>query len=442
MLPLPSESDIDYSRALAERACNSVKSFLENYKNSISDGAVLSIEEPRVKDPKSLIKKLELWDKELDEVSDIAGARIVCNYITDVRKVVGWLKSQTQYPVIKEQEWIEDSNNGYRGVHLDLGVFWEDAEGRHRFIVEVQIRTSLQHAWATKAHKLLYKNPKDVPKPLSERLKRMSDMLYLLDQDLEQLSMDIEKLKNEDAKLLYNNLITNTNNDIIESVSEFLFSSDNQLKENVIKNMLTDKTSRSLINNIMEKPENLDSEVAISIREEILERAFRIFVDEQVINKFESEALGGAFDEDFQPDFYVYHRDIAEVTLCWGDFELRAYSNWLGISTVSEPDAECGSVDLESDTGINQTIVICLSSPSTDMDVKNLLDAEPKELFKIKFVIDRDWGFWDRMGDPNRPDELEPIIVPWQSFSFKKLLKTFDEDASEENHFNHLIDSD
>lgn len=439
---LPRDSEVDYTRALAERACNLVKSFLENYKNSVTDGAILSIEEPRVKDKKSLIKKLEFREKELDEVSDIAGARIVCNYISDVRKVVSWLKSQVQCPVIKGQEWIETSNNGYRGVHLDLGVSWEDGEGRHQFTVEVQIRTSLQHAWATKSHKLLYKNPKEVPKPLAERLMRMSDMLFLLDQELEQLSLDIEEVQNEDAKLLYRNLISGTEDDNIESVSEFLVGSDNQLKENVIKNMLRHKTSRSIINNIMKKPESIDSEVAKSIREEILERAFRTFVEEEVISKLESEAAVGAPDDDFQPDFYVYHRDIAEVTLCWGDFELRAYSNWLGIAQVSETDVECGSVELESDTGINQTIVICLSSHSTDMGLKDLLDADPKELFKIKFVIDRDWGFWDRMGDPNRPDELEASIIPWENFSFKNVLRTFDEDASEENHFNHLIDSD
>lgn len=89
---LPRDSEVDYTRALAERACNLVKSFLENYKKSITDGVILSIEEPRVKDRKSLIKKLELKEKELDKVSDIAGARIVCNYISDVRKVVSWLK--------------------------------------------------------------------------------------------------------------------------------------------------------------------------------------------------------------------------------------------------------------------------------------------------------------------------------------------------------------
>ena len=83
----------------------------------------------RVKSPRSIIAKLEKKGYEISlesakkNVNDIAGVRVVCNYIDDVYSVAEMLKRQTDLEIVKIQDYIKTPNyNGYRSLHLDIRV--------------------------------------------------------------------------------------------------------------------------------------------------------------------------------------------------------------------------------------------------------------------------------------------------------------------------------
>ena len=117
-------------------------------------------------------------------VDDLAGARVVCDYLTDVPFILGYLHSHPAFKVLpqKIQDYINKQKNGYRGFHLVVLV--DTSFGKTK--CEVQIQTALQHAWAARSHALLYKlKARDLERiPLELRLLMVnqSDLLYVIDQ--------------------------------------------------------------------------------------------------------------------------------------------------------------------------------------------------------------------------------------------------------------------
>ncbi|KAA8831545.1 GTP pyrophosphokinase family protein [Bifidobacterium tissieri] len=90
---------------------------------------------------------------------DIAGIRVICNYVTDVYAVANTLSEQSDIEVIRIKDYIRNPKpNGYRSLHViyQVPVFLSD--GPHPTPVEVQFRTSAMDYWASLEHRLRYKN--------------------------------------------------------------------------------------------------------------------------------------------------------------------------------------------------------------------------------------------------------------------------------------------
>ena len=85
--------------------------------------------ESRVKSPDGIIAKLlkknypVSIESAMKNVNDIAGVRVVCNYIDDVYSVEEMLLRQADLELVKRQDYIATPNyNGYRSLHLDIKV--------------------------------------------------------------------------------------------------------------------------------------------------------------------------------------------------------------------------------------------------------------------------------------------------------------------------------
>ena len=85
--------------------------------------------ESRLKSADSIIAKLIKKNLPLNiesamkNVNDIAGVRVVCNYIDDVYSVAEMFARQPDLTVVKRQDYIASPNyNGYRSLHLDVKV--------------------------------------------------------------------------------------------------------------------------------------------------------------------------------------------------------------------------------------------------------------------------------------------------------------------------------
>jgi hypothetical protein len=115
-------------------------------------GAKGSISAARLKRMKSIRKKLRTMQLTLYQIQDIAGCRAIVDSIDQLNRVLAIYRSgRFPHGIIKEFDYIESpKRDGYRSHHLSLkfsGANQFEIFNRQR--VEVQLRTRLQHAWAT-----------------------------------------------------------------------------------------------------------------------------------------------------------------------------------------------------------------------------------------------------------------------------------------------------
>jgi len=86
----------------------------------------------------------------LSRMQDIAGCRAVVGTVSDTKLLADALvKSKTRHKLHRKDDYITNpKESGYRGIHLVYKYNGEKAEYKDYF-VEVQIRSKIQHAWAT-----------------------------------------------------------------------------------------------------------------------------------------------------------------------------------------------------------------------------------------------------------------------------------------------------
>ncbi len=106
----------------------------------------------RLKRTPSIVRKLKRLNHiQLSSMQDIAGLRVVVDSIPKVKRLVKALKSSDFAQELKnEDDYIDQpKESGYRGIHLVFVYRDEDYPELDGLLVEVQVRTVVQHAWAT-----------------------------------------------------------------------------------------------------------------------------------------------------------------------------------------------------------------------------------------------------------------------------------------------------
>lgn len=97
-----------------------------------------------------------------DNLFDIAGIRVICNYRDDVYSVSNYLSTQSDIQVLRVKDYIKNpKQNGYRSLHVIYAVPVFLSSGAHYTPVEVQFRTIAMDYWASLEHALRYKT--DLP---------------------------------------------------------------------------------------------------------------------------------------------------------------------------------------------------------------------------------------------------------------------------------------
>ena len=121
--------------------------------------------ESRVKSPKSIHNKmikdrLALSLENIREnVYDIAGIRVICNFLDDIYAVENLLIKQADVTLIKRKDYIaEPKENGYRSLHIVVKVPVFLSSKTEEIPVEIQLRTIAMDYWASLEHKLRYKS--------------------------------------------------------------------------------------------------------------------------------------------------------------------------------------------------------------------------------------------------------------------------------------------
>ncbi len=151
--------------------------------------------ESRLKSADSIIAKLIKKNLPLNiesamkNVNDIAGVRVVCNYIDDVYSVAEMFARQPDLTVVKRQDYIASPNyNGYRSLHLDVKVPVCRSTNTEYVVAEVQIRTIAMDFWASLEHDIRYKADKSrLPAGINEEMLACSYKIAEIDMQMQDM---------------------------------------------------------------------------------------------------------------------------------------------------------------------------------------------------------------------------------------------------------------
>jgi hypothetical protein len=106
----------------------------------------------RLKRTASILNKLDRYEEmKLHRMQDIGGCRVILAKVENVIQLKSALeKNRAKHEIIKINDYIsEPKDSGYRGIHIIFRYVGTTNFDYDKHLVEVQLRTKLQHAWAT-----------------------------------------------------------------------------------------------------------------------------------------------------------------------------------------------------------------------------------------------------------------------------------------------------
>ena len=154
--------------------------------------------EYRLKSPQSIVNKLGRKNVDIttesikQNLTDVAGVRVICNYIDDIKHIADLLVAQDDITLIRRRDYIaEPKPNGYRSLHLVVTVPVFLAETTEKVPVEIQIRTIAMDFWASLEHELKYKAQDQVSEDVRRRLKDSAESIARLDAQMQSIYKEI-----------------------------------------------------------------------------------------------------------------------------------------------------------------------------------------------------------------------------------------------------------
>lgn len=156
----------------------------------------------RLKSASSMAAKLvrrgfePTFENAVENIDDIAGMRIICSFTPDIYKIAEIISSRADISVIKIKDYIKNpKSNGYRSLHMILGVPVFLSNEIKQTKVELQIRTIAMDFWASLDHKIRYKFEGAAPQNINEDLFECAEIVARLDKKMYELNREIEMSK-------------------------------------------------------------------------------------------------------------------------------------------------------------------------------------------------------------------------------------------------------
>ena len=171
----------------------------------------------RVKSVSSILEKMQRkhipMERMEEEVEDIAGIRIICQFEEDIETVASLIQNRSDMTIKSEKNYLKHvKQSGYRSLHLIIYYTVETLNGPRKLQAEIQIRTMAMDFWATIEHSLQYKYKGDMPPHVAERLTNAADAIILLDQEMSSVRDEIMDAQN------YSQMQSNLVKDILNNI--------------------------------------------------------------------------------------------------------------------------------------------------------------------------------------------------------------------------------
>ena len=157
-------------------------------------------------------KGVDIEDIE-EKIEDIAGVRIICQFVEDIGTVADIIRRRSDMIVKREKDYITQSKpSGYRSYHIIVYYTVQTIKGPKNLEAEIQIRTLAMDFWSTIEHSLQYKYKENMTDELRDRLLRASDAVEALDHEMASVRDEIMDAQNSNRQKA--NIITNILNNI------------------------------------------------------------------------------------------------------------------------------------------------------------------------------------------------------------------------------------
>lgn len=192
-----------------------MKDFVINTMKKMFDdnGIYVVAVEGRVKEEKSLAGKLELKGSkytDLSDITDILGARVVTFYSSEVDKIGSMIEKTFEIDwenSVDKRKALATDQFGYMSLHYICRIpkelySVEEYPQINEFRFEIQMRTALQHVWATVFHDTGYKSNVEVPVNYIRQLSRLSGLLEIADDEFSSVINQINDYRRKVASLI------------------------------------------------------------------------------------------------------------------------------------------------------------------------------------------------------------------------------------------------
>ena len=189
-LPVFERMQADVTRMLHEALAN--------------NGLMVTAVDSRIKTEQSLAGKLELKGTKyatLSDITDILGARIITFYTDDVDRIaaiaeklfdIDWDNS------VDKRRLHQLDSFGYNSLHYICRI------PGYEYRFELQLRTTLQHAWAAINHDTGYKSGVEIPREYMRRMNRLAGMLEMVDDEFSRIRIEISDYRRRVQQLVQN----------------------------------------------------------------------------------------------------------------------------------------------------------------------------------------------------------------------------------------------
>lgn len=218
----------------------------------------------RLKKPASILEKAgkkQIPPEKIEEkIEDIAGIRILCQFVEDIEKVVDMVRSRKDMTIVEERDYINNTKpSGYRSYHVIIRYPLSTALGPKEVLAEIQIRTNAMNFWATAEHSLRYKYSGNIPDNLKKRLRICAEAAFHLDREMSTIREEITNAQKLNE--IKGNLVTN----ILDNIQNLYFEAKLEQMDEINKEFV------EVWNN-----ENIDELKAFNEKLNVLAEVYRV----------------------------------------------------------------------------------------------------------------------------------------------------------------------